>query len=268
MKLPDYIFYATISIMAAIVFLNSTIYTNYYSVVNVDEVVYQDTVSKWNANGTAGLQEAYAGAENKPVSFLAIQKVLGADPDKTRTLNLILVVLVTVLIYRITGRVEAMLYPIIPAFLNSWWLTAEIIEVLFVLLAINYKKYEGYYVGLAAVFRPYALLYSAVIRRRQVEYAAVVVGSFAAILQYYGFLWLYIVKLAGYGVTAIANNSYYDPIAIAFYFPMLILASQNKEMLKYGLIASVPLLFRQFGHYFIPSYSLFFLGYLCSKNTT
>lgn len=252
------IFYLTIALILSLIFLNFPEQNNIFPHdKQIDEAVYQDTIEKWNSQGIAGIKDAYNGSENKPLSFLYVQKLLDANPLKTRLLNAILVILNTYLIFRYTGSYRAFLYPIIPIFLNSMWLTVEIIETFFIILAISIKQYEGFFVGLAMIFRPYALLYTAVIERRQIKYVLLFGLLFTGILAYNGLLWVYVTKLFLYGSQPKVITDY---VAFLIFIPMLYLGSQNKQLFKYGIVASIPLVIRAFGHYFIPSYSLFFIA--------
>ena len=226
-----------------------------------DEIqYYQPLVKDWNENGISVIP---SHNDTKPLSFLYLQKILRADLTYkyTRLFNFILICAITLVIFKITNRKESFLFIIIPTFLHSLWLTAEIIEVFFVLLSIYYIKDRGIFIGLAAVFRPYAVVYMMLINNKQRAYAILIGILFSIILIYHGLFFPYANHLFNYSVT----NHFYDETdygAIVFLILFAILSSKNKTMLQYGLIACIPLVVKLYGHYFLPAYTFFFIGYL------
>lgn len=226
-----------------------------------DEVqYYQPLVKDWNENGISVIP---SHNDTKPLSFLYLQKVLRADLTYkyTRLFNLVLIGIITILIYNITNRKEAFLFVIIPTFLHSLWLTAEIIEVFFMVLSLYFIKYRGIFVGLAVIFRPYAIVYTALINNKERLWVLTLGILFSVILLYHGLFFPYANHLFNYSVT----NHLYDETdygAIIFLILFAILSSKNTEMLKYGLLACIPLAVKLYGHYFIPAYTFFFIGYL------
>lgn len=245
-----------------IVILNNCIrYTDYYTHEQIDEAAYRNTTALWVQDGASGLIHAYQnGGENKPISFLAVQRILNADPFNTRLLNLIIILAVTILIYIQSKNVLAFLFPIFPMFLNSMWLTVEIFEALFLLLSLQYQKHSGMFIALAAIFRPYAILYALLLKGKQRIIFIAITGLFGLIMLYYGVLFEYVIRLIDYGA---AGSVISEKTGVYFLVPMLILAiSGNKTLLKIGILACAPLLFRTWAHYLIPAYTIFFLSYL------
>jgi len=88
-----------------IVILNNCIrYTNYYTAIQIDERVYKNTTDNWRNNGTAGLIYSYQNiGENKPISFLFIQRLLNADSTYTRYLNAIIIFIISILIFKMSA---------------------------------------------------------------------------------------------------------------------------------------------------------------------
>lgn len=226
--------------------------------IQIDEVVYQKDIALWNAQGMDGLKQAN---DNKPISFLYIEKVLGADINNTRLLNIILILACTYLIFRTTHRYESFLFILFPLVLNSMWLTVEIFEIFFILLTLN-TRYSGAGIGLATIFRPYAALYS-ILNTKRLKGFIIVVGVFCAILIYLGIFSWYWLRLFNYGATDEFNYfENIDIIAIFIWMLMMYCGWSNKTMRNYGLIGSVSILIRPFAHYFLPSIAWFFVGYL------
>lgn len=231
--------------------------------IQIDEKVWGNVSRDWKLNGIESLN---TNTDNKPVPFLALQRLLQADRTVmyTRTLNIVLIASCAILIYSITKRYESFLFVIIPVFLNSMWLTVEIIETLFVLLAIKYKNYSGLYIGLAMLFRPYAILYSVLLKRKQIFMVAGIGIWFTGFLLYQGLFFSYLNKVIGYGSEQLPLTDY---MAMFFLIPLAILGTRNKEMFKYGLVACIPLLLRSWGHYFLPGYAVFLTSYLKGDDT-
>ncbi len=243
------------------VFIIAISISRWYPEIQVDEIIYGNIVRDWNQQGISALADH---ADNKPITFLYLQKILKADETVlyTRILNLMLVVCCSTLIYSLTKRYESYLFIIIPMFLSAMWLTVEIIELMFILLAIRYKRHAGVFVGLAAIFRPYAVLYSVLLKRNQLHYVFEIGLLFSGLLLYLGLFSTYLNTVLAYGQIP---NDWLDKTALSFLVVFGILGTNSKEIFKYGLIACIPLFIRLWGHYFITPYGLFFMGYLCDR---
>lgn len=227
----------------------------------VDELVWQKDARIWNDQGIQGLSE---NIDNKPLTFLALERFLGIDHTLTytRLLNIVLIAFTAVLVFSITKRYESFLFVLIPVFLNSMWLTVEIIELPLILLATKYKDYSGLFVGLAVLFRPYSILYSFLLKKRQVLYIIAIGAIFSTVLLYYGLFFPYLHRVISYGSETEPVSDY---IAIVILIPLLYIGMKNKEFFKYGLLACVPLLLRTWAHYFITPYGLFLTSYLSEE---
>lgn len=226
-----------------------------------DEYLYKNVTNNFNVEYIKYLY--YNTLETKPLSFLTLQKVLNnADPTYTRGLNLILIIISTFLIYKITSNKFAFLYILIPIFLDSMWLTAEIIEVTFVLLSIRYATNSGLFVGLATIFRPTALLYSVLLKRRQILYVLGIGFIFALILFEVGLFWAY-----WYEVTHYVQTIFIEPdIFVLISFILLAIIGLNRQMLGYIIISAIPLGMKLYPHYFLPVYTFLFIGFLLNMN--
>lgn len=230
-------------------------YRNGTGYLQPDERVWGDIIKDWNERGIIAVKEA---DDNKPLTFLYIQKLLDGDWIKTRLLNALLIIVNTFLIYRLTKRKEAFVYPLFYFFLSSLWLTVEVIETLLLLIMFSVQKWRGWFIGLATIIRPYALLFAIKLTKKELVGLATVLIVFALVLQYHGLLFPYIHRVLEYG----SESSYEtDYVAILVLIPLMLIA-RNKELNKWGYISLIPLLFRQFGHYFITPYTLFFLSFL------
>lgn len=234
-----------------------------------DEVVYKRIISNFSID----YLNTNVGGEypdTKPFFFLLIQKELNADTTNTRLLNMILVIIITDLLYSITKSKTALLYAIIPIFLNSMWLTVEILEMLFILLSFKYPKKSGWLIAFATIFRPYAALYFIFLERKQ-KLQFIIILSFAIIFLHLNGLFVpYITRLFRYAV----NERAYDEIGmmdIAFLIIFLIIGVNNTKILMnsklihWQFVSLVPLYVKLYGHYFLTPGTLLFLGYLLSQ---
>lgn len=234
----------------------------------IDEIVYSKIVSNWNING---IQTLITANDDKPLPFLFLQKLFLADKTTlyTRLLNMFFVLLNTYLIYSLTKRQESFLYPLIPIFLNSMWLTTEIIESFFLILLFKYQSYSGLFIGLSTMFRPYSLIFS--ITQKSYQFLFIIIPGFifSGLLLYYNLFFPYLKTVLDYGSSS--STTSLQSIDI-FVFTILILfaiiGTKNKQIFTYGLIACLPLLLRHWGHYFITPYTLFFFSYLYGDETT
>jgi len=226
----------------------------------LDEHAYK-TITQ---NIVSGNISIFNTSDNKTIPFIALQLLLKAYESMlyTRLLNVILIMLCTYLIYSITRRLESILFFVIPWYLNSMWLTVEIIEVFFVLLAMKYANKRGILIGIATLFRPYSLLYIVLLKKTQWIYVIAVGSIYAAILYYNNALFSYFTIVSNYSITGgHIFGATHDMGAIMLWLPFFYMGYKTQTF-KYGMIASIPLLVQTFAHYFIPSLTFFFVGYL------
>lgn len=258
LNMPKFYFYAFV--LMTIVFIITNPMKAFWGETQYDEKVYK--------NISQDFDSLYTTPDNKPIFFLYLQKLLDADTNKTRALNIILIIICTYLIFKITNSKTAFLYPIIPIFLNSMWLTVEIIEIMFLLLSFRYVKCSGLFIGLASVFRPYALLYSVLLNKNQRIYFLAVLLLAVIYLAYINYLGIYVTRLIGYGLN---ERDAIDYLSLAWLILWLIIGltfkqtiADNTGLWKYVLISIAPLYIKMYGHYFLVPYTLLFLGYLLS----
>ena len=202
--------------------------------------------------------------ETKPLTFLVLQKTLNSgDPIFTRGFAYLLIVLCTILIYKITNNKLAFLYVLIPIFLDSMWLTAEIIEVFFVLLSIQYVNRGGLFIGLATIFRPTSILYSVLLQKKQILYVFGIGTIFAMVLLALGLFFPYLHEVMSYAGDGFSG---FDLLLLVILVMLVIMGVTNKKMFPYVVISAVPLYMELFPHYFLPVYSFLYVGYLLNMN--
>lgn len=250
----DFLFYLIIIIFLIIAFSLTPARFG----TQIDEAVYQSIINDWNEKGIDAIKEHN---DNKPLPFLYIQKLMG-NQDNARALNMMLILINTMLIYRLSKRYEAILFFMIPLFLNSMWLTVEMLETFFVLLSLNYKNYSGIFIGASVLIRPYSLMFTPLLKKEQWKYVIIIGVMFAVLLMHLGLFFQYGSRVAEYGTSP---RDEVDYLAFIVWGMMLYIGYGNKETFRFGLVASIPLLIRSYGHYFITPYAMFFLGYLIQK---
>jgi len=251
-------FYISMSIYA--VFGNHTFF------IMPDEYTYMNIVNTWNTHGIVYVFETLN--ENKTVFFLYLQKIFNADIYSTRLLNLLLIIANTGLIYSISKNKLALLYPLIPLFLNSMWLTVETIEVFFILFGLNYlKKHMGLAVGMACLFRPYAIIYSLFMNKRNLMYIGIIGLLACGIMYMNDILFVYADRVFSYGSGG-DSNRWMEPdyIALIMMIPLALAGYKNWQYSKYAFAGMIGFLVQIFGHYFIVPYTFFFLAYLAKDN--
>jgi len=202
--------------------------------------------------------------ESKPLLFIATHKVFGSpNVTYTRLLNYLLIILSSIIIYKITNNRLSFLYFLIPVFLDTIWLTAEIFEVFFILLSIHYVNRSGIFVGLAMLYRPSAILYSVLLKWKQIQYVIALGMIFVIVLLSLGLFFPYL-----YETTTYSKDGFIGIDAMpAFYFLMLVVMGiTNRRMLPYVIISMFPLLMKTYWHYFLPVYTFLFIGYLLNLN--
>jgi len=253
------IFYATFLTMVMLVLFNTN--NNLVGSKVFDEKVYEkltrDIHNGVNGSSTIGVLKHWK--EVKPATFVELQYILRAyeTVKYTRALNVVLILLITIFIYDLSKRKEAILFPLIPIFLNSMWLTAEIIEIMFVILAIKYSKFSGILVGLATIFRPYAILYTYTLKKKQLIPVLLIGSMYALFLIYHNWFWGYLERLIEHNV-----SEPQIPDLIAFEFLILfVIIGWKTSTTKYVLASVLPLTMLG-AHYFLPIYTWLFLGYL------
>lgn len=229
----------------------------YHSKIMPDEQFYINVSNNFTIDHIRYLYDS--NWEMKPITFLTVEKILESDILLTRILNLILVIINTILIYKLTNNRLAFIYLIFPVFLNSMWMTVETIELMFLLLGLLYKERNGIFVGLATIFRPYSILYSVLLNKKQIIHIIIIGSIFSVVLLYLGLFFPYLFELFRY-----TQNKYdeFDFLAIVMLIMLFIMGSKNKLMLKYSLIAMIPLSVKLYGHYFLPVYTFLFIGFL------
>lgn len=201
--------------------------------------------------------------ESKPLFFLAAHKILGSPNILyTRLFNYLLIILSSILIYKITNNRLSFFYVFIPVILDTVWLTAEIFEVFFILLSITYVNKSGIFVGLAMLFRPSAILYSFLLKFKQIPYVILIGLLFTALLLYLGLFFSYLYETTTYSKDGFIGIDGTPALLLLF----LIIIGFNKRMLPYVIISAIPLLMKTYWHYFLPVYTFLFIGYLLNLN--
>ena len=235
---------------------------NHIFFIQFDERVYLSSINTWNQFDIATVYNI--SGENKTIFFLYIQKILGANIIYTRILNVLLIIGTMYLLYSLSGNKLAFLYPLIILFLNSMWLTVEIIEVFIMLLGFKYlKNHMGVAVGLACLFRPYAVIYSLFMDKRNMIYIIIIGLSACAILYMNDVLFIYAELMIGYGSNGIQNKlDTVDTYSLFLLIPLIIAGYKNWHYSKYAFAGMVGLSVQMFAHYFIVPYTFFYLAYL------
>ena len=202
--------------------------------------------------------------ESKPLPFLTLQKVLNnADLFYTRGFNFLLIIICTFLIYKISnGNKFSFLYILIPIFLDSMWLTAEIIEVTFVLLSIQYANRSGLFIGLATIFRPSALLYTFLLKSKQMMHVLLIGFLYVIVLIYLGLFFPYVNEVLGYAHDGFVGLDMFVPVILI----MLLIMGLNKQMSGYVIATGLFLSVKMYPHYFLPIFTYLFVGFLLNMN--
>lgn len=247
-----------LTILGIMFSLNFVTITDPYS---WDENLYNNVSNNFTVEHIRWLE--YNMMESKPLTFLLLQHSLGgANPTYTRLFNFLLIIISTLLIYKITNNKFAFLYILIPIALDSMWLTVEIIEIVFILLSIQYANKSGIFVGLATIFRPSAILYSFLLKKWQVLYVILIGTIFSGILLYLGLFYSYWYEVTNYlGTRYLGLDLYILLITIMF-----IIIGLNRKMLGYVIISIIPLNIQMYPHYFLPVCTFLFVGFLLNMN--
>jgi len=237
-------------------------FQNFWVPKNHDETTWGNVSNNFTAEHIAYLYNNVM--ESKPLLFLAAHKVLGSpNVIYTRLFNYLLIILSSIIIYKITNNKFSFLYIFIPVILDTVWLTAEIFEVFFILLSIYYTTKSGIFTGIAMLFRPSAVLYSILLKWKQIPYVIIIGLIFTAVLFYLGLFFPYLYETMTY-----SKDGFIGIDAMpAFLFLMLVtMGITNRRMLPYVIIAAFPLLMKTYWHYFLPVDTFLFVGYLLNMN--
>ena len=237
-------------------------FQNFFVHKNHDETTWGNVTSNFTVEHIAYLYNNVM--ESKPLAFLTVHKILGnSNVIYTRVMTYFLVFLCTILIYKITNNKLAFFYILIPLFLDALWLTAEIFEVFFILLSIYYVNRSGIFVGLAMLFRPTAILYSILLKLRQIPYVIIIGIIFVIILLSLGLFFPY-----WYETTTYSQDGFIgiDSMPALYFLMLVVMGITNKKMFPYVIVAAIPLLMKTYWHYFLPVYTFLFIGYLLNLN--
>ena len=237
-------------------------FQNFFVHKNHDEKNWENATSNFTAEHIAYLYNNVM--ESKPLAFLTVHKILGnSNVIYTRVMTYLLVFLCTILIYKITNNKLAFFYILIPLFLDALWLTAEIFEVFFILLSIYYVNRSGIFVGLAMLFRPTAILYSILLKLKQIPYVIIIGIIFVIILLSLGLFFPY-----WYETTTYSQDGFIgiDSMPALYFLMLVVMGITNKKMFPYVIVAAIPLLMKTYWHYFLPVYTFLFIGYLLNLN--
>lgn len=237
-------------------------FQNFFVHKNHDETTWGNVTSNFTVEHIAYLYNNVM--ESKPLAFLTVHKILGnSNVIYTRVMTYFLVFLCTILIYKITNNKLSFLYILIPIFLDSMWLTAEIIEIFFVLLSIHYANQSGIFIGLSTIFRPTSLLYSVFLPKIQIIYVILIGTFFALLLLSLGLFFPYLHEVTNYVQDGFAG---FDIMLLVILVMLIIMGISNRQMFKYVIISAIPLYMVLFPHYFLPTYTFLYVGYLLNMN--
>lgn len=210
--------------------------------------------------------------ETKTAPFFLLQIVLRANEGvvMTRAFNTALIFFITYLIYDLTKRKEAILTPVLFWHYNTLWLTNEIIELTLVMLSIKFAKSSGFLIGVATLFRPWALSFVVLMKRQQVKYVFAIGLLYVVVLFVNDSFMFYLNKILDYAVYShnfTAGNEPPDYVAMLYLGLFLFMGYRkinfkNPSYFEYGLVAMLPLVTKLYAHYFITSVVLFYVSYL------
>lgn len=237
-------------------------FQNFWVPKNHDETTWGNVSNNFTAEHISYLYNNVL--ESKPLLFLAAHKIFGSpDITYTRLFNYLLIILSSLLIYKITNNKLSFLYIFIPIILDTVWLTAEIFEVFFILLSICYANKSGIFVGLAMLFRPSAVLYSILLKLKQIPYVIIIGLLFTAILFYLGLFFPYLYETTTYSKDGFIGI---DAMPAFLLLLLVVMGVSNRKMLPYVIISAIPLMMKTYWHYFLPACTFLFIGYLLNLN--
>ncbi len=228
-----------------------------------DEHLYQNVSNNFTTEHIRYLE--YHVMESKPLTFLTLQKVLNnADHTTTRAFNFFLIIVCTFLIYKITNNNKfAAFFVLIPVFLDSMWLTAEIVEVTFVLLSIRYAERSGIFIGLSTIFRPSGILYTLLLKKKQMLYVLGIGTVYALLLMYLNLFNSYLFEVINYAEDGFMGLD----MLVVVILVMFIVIGLNRKMIGYVICAVLFLNVKMYPHYFLPIMTFLFVGFLLNMNS-
>jgi hypothetical protein len=204
--------------------------------------------------------------DNKSPVFLWVMYVLQIDHTVlyTRLLNYMILLIITYLMYRQTKRVEVLFVPIFVIYTDLPILYDTTLELVFVLLAVNFPQHSGLFTGLAGISRPYAFAYTVLLKRKQALVTIIIGLALVVIMYLTGGLLPYWREVTTYGTTS--DYSYWWRYS-TFFESALILSltivtwAPRKKLFQFACMSCLPLLLRTYGHYYIVPTVLFFYLY-------
>lgn len=228
-----------------------------------DEHLYQNVSNNFTIEHIKYLE--YNVMESKPLTFLTLQKVLNnADHTTTRAFNFLLIILCTFLIYKITNNNKfAIFFILIPIFLDSMWLTAEIVEVTFVLLSIRYAEQSGIFIGLSTIFRPSGIIYTLLLKKKQMIYVFVIGILYALLLIYLDLFNSYLFEVINYAEDGFMGLD----MLVVVVLVMFAIIGLNRKMIGYIIATALFLSVKMYPHYFLPIMTFLFVGFLLNMNS-
>jgi hypothetical protein len=230
-----------------------------------DEITYYQPAS--NGIHNQGISYLQYHPDTKPLPFIYIFYLLDGSIFYTRLLNYILIGITTYFIFKSTGSKLAILYPLIPIFLNGVTLTAEIIKAMFVIISFYYIRYNGFFIGLATIFNPFSILYGVLLNKKNFLYFIIICELFAALLLYLGLFFPYLFWLIQY--EQITESQTINWMTLLFLVIFFIIGSKDKTTLKYTILSVIPVLTRPyFNWYYIVPYTILFVGFLLQEKPT
>jgi len=224
-----------------------------------DEITYYQPAAQGIHN--QGISYLQYHPDTKPMPFIYIFYILDGSIFYSRFLNYFLIGITTYFIYKLTGSKLAIIYPLIPIYLNGITLTAEIIKAVFVVISFCYIRYNGIFIGLSTLFNPFSILYSILLDKRNFVYFIIIGELFAALLLYLGLFFPYFFWLVGY--EQLNESHSINWITVLFLGVFFLIGSKNNTILKYAILSAIPIVTRPFfGWYYISAYTILFIGFL------
>jgi hypothetical protein len=132
-----------------------------------------------------------------------------------------------------------------------------------VLLSIQYANKSGIFIGLATIFRPTSILYTLLLKRKQMIYVLIIGTLFAFVLVCLGLFFPYLHEVTSYTKDGFMG---FDVMLLVILVMLLIMGITNKKMFPYVVISAIPLYMELYPHYFLPVYTFLYVGYLLNMN--
>lgn len=255
------LFYSILATLIYFVILSLITNPGSLSIKHWDEVQYSNELQDWNKYGHEWFINNIYVNDNKPLTFFYLEKLLKHDATNlyTRALVITLAILISIIMFKMTRRYESFLFIIFPYFFGSLWLNVEIIELFLVVLSLYYTRYAGVLIGIATIFRPYAILYTCLLKKSQMIYVIVIGSVYSAYLIYLGIFSTYLNRVIYY---TSMDRFEFDYLGVFVLICLAICAYNSKEIFKYGLIGMLPLVLRTWSHYILTPAGLFYFAYL------